>query len=181
MNTAIVKNRLENQRPGALDPSAVMEIANALRLLLADVFALYVKTKGFHWHISGRHFRDYHLLLDEQAEQIFATIDEIAERSRKLGGATLHSITDIVKDKRLSDDADARSAEIMLERLEANNAQLLSFLRSSHDLCARHNDVATTSLIEVWIDQMERRLWFLNATLILVSPTEKHSNKARSK
>lgn len=181
MNTAIVKNRLENQRPGALDPSAVMEIANALRLLLADVFALHVKTKGFHWHISGRHFRDYHLLLEEQAEQIFATIDEIAERSRKLGGATLHSIADIVKDKRLSDDADARSAEIMLERLEANNAQLLSFLRSSHDLCALHNDVATTSLIEVWIDQMERRLWFLNATLILVSPTEKHSNKARSK
>jgi starvation-inducible DNA-binding protein len=165
MNTAIVKNRLENQRPGTLDPSAVMEIASALRLLPADVFALYVKTKGFHWYISGRHFRDYHLLLDEQAEQIFAMIDEIAEKSRKLGGATLHSIADSAKDKRLSDDADARSAEIMLESLEADNAQLLSFLRSSRDLCARHNDVATTSLIEVWIDQTERRLWFLNATL----------------
>lgn len=129
------------------------------------MFVLYVKTKGFHWHLTGRYFRDYHLLLDEQAAQIFAMTDDIAERARKIGGMTLHSIADIARHKRLSDKADCVSAESMLSALATNNAQLLACLRHSHALCADHNDGATTSLIEVWIDQTERRVWFLNATL----------------
>ena len=154
-----------NHHRGALPPSAVIEISTDLRRLLADVFALYVKTKGAHWHISGKHFRDYHLLLDEHAGQILAMTDEIAERTRKIGGATLHSITEIARQNRLSDNEDVASAEGMLSSLAMDNAQLLTSLRSSHELCARNNDVATTSLIEIWIDQAERRLWFLNATL----------------
>jgi starvation-inducible DNA-binding protein len=154
-----------DKRPGALAPAAVMEISKDLRVLLADVFALYVKTKGFHWHVTGRHFRDYHLLLDEQAEQIFAMVDEIAERGRKIGGTTLHSLGDIAQHKRLSDETSSVSAEGMFSILAADNSQLLASLRHSHELCAQHNDVATTSMIEVWIDQTERRVWFLNATL----------------
>ena len=152
-------------RLGALGGAAVTEISNDLRQLLADVFALYVKTKGAHWHMTGRHFRDYHLLLDEQAEQIFAMTDEIAERARKIGGTTLHSIAEIDQHKRLSDETNSGSAESMLSALVTDNAQLLASLRHSHELCGNHDDVATTSLIEVWIDQTERRLWFLNATL----------------
>ena len=154
-----------DKRAGALAPAAIMEISKDLRVLLADVFALYVKTKGFHWHITGRHFRDYHMLLDEQAEQVFAMVDEIAERGRKIGGTTLHSIGDIAQHKRISDDTSTVSAEDMLSILAGDNSQLLSNLRRSHDLCEQHNDSATTSLIEVWIDQTERRVWFLNSTL----------------
>ncbi len=136
--------------------------ADALRPLLADVFALYVKTKNFHWHISGRHFRDYHLLLDEQAAQVLAMTDEIAERARKLGGTTLRSIGDIARHQRLRDnDADAVGALDMLCELRDDNRQLTRSLRLTHEVCERHDDVATASLIENWIDESERRSWFL--------------------
>jgi starvation-inducible DNA-binding protein len=131
--------------------------------LLADVFALYIKTKNFHWHMSGPHFRDYHLLLDEQATQIFGMTDTIAERARKIGATTLHSISDITRHQRLKDnDAEGVSPKDMLSELCADNQQLTRSLRATHDLCDRHNDVATTSLIEVWIDETERRTWFLS-------------------
>jgi starvation-inducible DNA-binding protein len=144
------------------DPGAVHEIEGELRRLLADTFALYVKTKNFHWHMSGRHFRDYHLLLDEHAEQIFAMTDDIAERARKLGGTTLRSIGDIGRNQRLEDNNRERVApEEMLEELWSDNRQLARFLRVTHEVCDRHRDVATASLIEVWIDQTERRAWFL--------------------
>jgi len=145
---------------------AVTAISEVLRPLLADVFCLYVKTKNFHWHMSGRHFRDYHLLLDEQAEQIFAMTDDIAERARKLGGTTLRSISDIARHQRLNDNDRERIAprEMLTDVLD-DNRQLAGFLRSAHEVCERHGDVATTSLIEVWIDQTERRAWFLNQTV----------------
>ena len=146
-----------------LSRDGVVEISTALRQLLADVFALYVKTKNFHWHMSGRHFRDYHLLLDEHSEQIFAMTDDIAERARKIGGATLHSISDISRHQRLKDnDAEVVTPKDMLAELSADNQHLTRFLRSTHEVCAKHNDVATTSLIENWIDQTERRTWFLS-------------------
>jgi starvation-inducible DNA-binding protein len=146
-----------------LSPNAVVEISNSLRELLADVFTLYLKTKNFHWHMHGRHFRDYHLLLDEHADQIFAMTDDIAERARKLGGSTLHSIRDISRHQRLQDnDGEVVSPKDMFTELCGDNQQLTRFLRSSHQLCDQHNDVATASLIEVWIDQTERRTWFLS-------------------
>ena len=130
------------------------------------MFVLYLKTKNFHWHMSGSHFRDYHLLLDEQADQLFAITDVIAERARKLGGATLHSISDISTHQRLTDNnEDEVRPEVMLTELCADNQQLTRALRATHEICARHNDVATTSLIEVWIDEAERRSWFLIETL----------------
>jgi starvation-inducible DNA-binding protein len=133
-----------------------------LRRLLADVFALYLKTKNFHWHISGRHFHDYHLLLDEQATQIFAMTDTIAERARKLGGATIHSISDIARNQRLKDNNKENvGAQEMIAELCDDNQQLTRSLRAAHEVCDRHNDVATASLIEVWIDESERRAWFL--------------------
>ena len=145
--------------------SAATEICDELRVLLADVFALYVKTKNFHWHIGGRHFRDYHLLLDEQANQLFAMTDEIAERARKLGGTTLRSIGAIGRHQRLRDnDNEAVGPIEMLTELRDDNQQLARFLRSAHGLCDSHNDVATTSLIETWIDETERRTWFLKQT-----------------
>ena len=145
-----------------LGDTAVTEICDALRPLLADVFALYVKTKNFHWHISGRHFRDYHLLLDEQAEQIFAMTDAIAERARKLGGTTLRSVGDIARHQRLRDnDATSVCALDMLCELRDDNRQLTRSLRLIHEVCERHNDVATASLVENWIDESERRSWFL--------------------
>ena len=148
-----------------LGGDAVAEISDVLRRLLADVFALYMKTKNFHWHMSGRHFRDYHLLLDEHAEQIFAMTDDIAERARKIGGATLRSISDISGHQRLKDNnQDFVTPEDMLAELRADNQQLTRFLRSAHETCEKHKDVATTSLIEVWIDQTERRTWFLAET-----------------
>jgi len=145
-----------------LADAAVTEISHDLRRLLADVFVLYVKTKNFHWHMSGRHFRDYHLLLDEQAEQIFAMTDEIAERARKIGGTSLRSIADIARHQRLQDnDAEAVSPNDMLAELSSDNQQLTHSLRQTHEVCDQFNDVATASLIENWIDQTERRTWFL--------------------
>ena len=153
-----------NQKFAAsLGSQAVAEITGALRPLLADVFALFVKTKNFHWHIHGPHFRDYHLLLDEQAEQIFAMTDDIAERARKLGGTTLHSISDIARHQRIKDNNDESvSAEDMLAELRDDNRHLTASLRAAHEVCERGNDVATASLIEVWIDETERRTWFLS-------------------
>ena len=154
--------RLKSAEVVDLNKQAVAEISEALRRLLADVFCLYVKTKNFHWHMTGRHFRDYHLLLDEHADQIFAITDDIAERVRKIGGYTLRSIGDIARHQRLKDNDDGSTLpREMLTELCDDNAHLTGFLRAAHELCARHNDVATTSLIEVWIDQTERRTWFL--------------------
>jgi starvation-inducible DNA-binding protein len=154
--------RLKSAEAVDLNKQAVAEISEALRRLLADVFCLYVKTKNFHWHMTGRHFRDYHLLLDEHADQIFAMTDDIAERVRKIGGYTLRSIGDIARHHRLKDNDDGSTLpREMLTELCDDNAHLTGFLRAAHELCARHNDVATTSLIEVWIDQTERRTWFL--------------------
>lgn len=145
-----------------LGQDAVREIAEELRRLLADTFALYIKTKNFHWHMKGRHFRDYHLLLDEHAEQLFGITDEIAERARKLGGTALRSIGDIMRHQRLQDnDREHVAPEEMLSELMSDNRQLTGFLRATHEVCERHHDVATASLIEVWIDQTERRAWFL--------------------
>jgi starvation-inducible DNA-binding protein len=149
--------------PTDLAPDGVAAISTELRLLLADVFALYVKTKNFHWHMSGPHFRDYHLLLDEHSEQIFAMTDDIAERARKIGGTTLHSIGDIAKYQRLQDnDAEFVEPHDMLAELTSDNQQLTQSLRSTHAVCDEHNDVATASLIETWIDETERRTWFLS-------------------
>jgi starvation-inducible DNA-binding protein len=148
-----------------LSRDAVNEISATLRQLLADVFSLYLKTKNFHWHIGGNHFRDYHLLLDEQAAQVFAMTDDIAERARKIGGTTLRSIGDIARHQRLHDNDNEHVApEKMLAELRDDNLQLTRFLRSAHEICAGHNDVATTSLIETWIDETERRTWFLTQT-----------------
>jgi starvation-inducible DNA-binding protein len=145
-----------------LKPEAVRDLSGSLNTLLADMFALYLKTKNFHWHVSGPHFRDYHLLLDEQAEQIFATTDDIAERVRKIGGTTLRSIGQIAKLQRVRDnDADYVTALDMLAELREDNRQLVARMRETHDLCDEHRDVATASLIENWIDEAERRAWFL--------------------
>jgi len=149
--------------PTDLNREGAAEISESLNLLLADVFALYLKTKSFHWHISGPHFRDYHLLLDEQAAQIFAMTDLIAERTRKIGATTVHSISDITRHQRLKDnDAEFVTPKEMLAELCADNQQLTRYLRSAHKVCEQHNDVATTSLIEIWIDETERRTWFLS-------------------
>jgi starvation-inducible DNA-binding protein len=150
------------ETPTDLSGDAVEEISSNLRRLLADVFALYVKTKNFHWHISGRHFRDYHLLLDEQATQIFAITDTIAERARKIGGTTIRSISDIANNQRLKDNNKESVEPLeMIRELCEDNQQLTRTLRAAHEVCDRHNDVATASLIEVWIDESERRTWFL--------------------
>ena len=148
--------------PTDLKPNAVRDLAGALNILLADMFGLYVKTKNFHWHVSGSHFRDYHLLLDEQGEQIFATTDAIAERVRKIGGTTLRSIGHIGRLQRIEDnDADFVTPLDMLAELRDDNEQLVARMRETHDLCGEHGDVATASLLEVWIDEAERRTWFL--------------------
>ena len=164
--------QLKRREIDRLDPrtdlgdEAVAEISRELRQLLADVFALYLKTKNFHWHISGPHFRDYHLLLDEQASQIFAMTDVIAERTRKIGGTTLHSIGDISNHQRLNDNnAEIISPKEMLAELRSDNLLLTRSLRSTHEVSDRHYDVATTSLLEVWIDETERRTWFLSEVL----------------
>ncbi len=151
--------------PSGLGPDAVRDISGALNALLADMFALYLKTKNFHWHVSGPHFRDYHLLLDEQAAQIFATTDDIAERVRKIGGTTLRSIGHIGRLQRVLDnDAEFVTAPDMLAELRDDHTQMLTRLRETHDLCDEHGDVATTSLLENWIDEAERRNWFLFET-----------------
>ena len=148
--------------PTDLSPEGVAAIAEHLRVLLADVFVLYVKTKNFHWHMSGPHFRDYHLLLDEQADQVFAMTDPIAERVRKIGGRTLRSIGEIARVQRLLDnDADYVDPQDMLAELREDNKQLAARFREAHDVCDENRDVATASLIEVWIDETERRTWFL--------------------
>src|SRR5882724_2330860 len=149
--------------PTDLSRDGVAEIASGRRQLLADVFALYIKTKNFHWIMSGPHFRDYHLLLDEHAAQIFAMTDDIAERARKIGGTTLHSISDISRHQRLEDNNEEFvTPEDMLAELSDDNQHLTRSLRSAHEVSEQHNDVATTSMIEVWIDQTERRTWFLS-------------------
>ncbi len=161
-----MEKKNHSEIPTDLSGDAVVEISNELKKLLADVFALYLKTKNFHWHMSGPHFRDYHLLLDEHGTQIFAMTDDIAERARKIGGITLHSISDISKHQRLKDNNSERVApEKMLAELCADNQELTRSLRSAHELCDKHNDVATASLIENWIDETERRKWFLSETL----------------
>jgi starvation-inducible DNA-binding protein len=154
------------ETPTSLSHSGVVEITSALRPLLADVFSLYMKTKNYHWHMSGPHFRDYHLLLDEHADQIFAMTDDIAERARKIGGLTLHSISEISKYQRLKDNNEEFVApKDMLAELSDDSQQLTRFLRSTHEICEKHNDVATASLIENWIDETERRTWFLSETI----------------
>ena len=148
--------------PTDLKADATKDIAGAMNAILADVFALYMKTKNFHWHMSGPHFRDYHLLLDEQADQIFAMADPIAERIRKVGGATLRSIGHISRTQRVLDnDAEFVQPIDMLAELREDNKALSARLREAHNVCDEHRDIATASLIEVWIDETERRTWFL--------------------
>jgi starvation-inducible DNA-binding protein len=150
------------ETPTDLKANAVRDIAGSLAILLADMFALYVKTKNFHWHMSGPHFRDYHLLLDEQADQIFATTDALAERARKIGGATIRSIGHIGRLQRVLDnDAEFVTPLDMLAELRDDNKQLAANLREAHGLCDEHGDVASASLLETWIDEAERRTWFL--------------------
>ena len=148
--------------PSGFELQAVEKISTTLTVLLADMFALYVKTKNFHWHVSGPHFRDYHLLLDEQGEQILATTDDIAERVRKIGGMTLRSIGQIARLQHVVDNEKAFvSAQNMLTELRVDNEQLTIRLRGAHSLCDQYGDVASASLIENWIDEAERRVWFL--------------------
>jgi len=161
------KRQVMHETPTGLNREGVAEIAAELRRLLADAFALYLKTKNFHWHMTGRHFRDYHLLLDEHAEQIFAMTDDIAERARKIGETTLRSIGDISRHQRLTDNDDEDVAPNgMLAELNVDNQALTRYFRSAHELCEKYNDVATASLIEVWIDQTERRTWFLSEVVL---------------
>src|SRR5436309_8177876 len=151
--------------PTDLTRSATKDITGAMNAVLADVFALYLKTKNFHWHMSGPHFRDYHLLLDEHADQLFAMTDPIAERVRKLGGITLRSIGQISRTQRVLDnDAEYVEPLDMLAELADDNKTFAARLREAHNVCEEHRDVATTSLIEVWIDEAERRTWFLFET-----------------
>jgi starvation-inducible DNA-binding protein len=148
--------------PTDLTAAATKEVSGAMNAILADVFALYLKTKNFHWHMSGPHFRDYHLLLDEQAEQLFAMTDPIAERVRKLGGLTLRSIGHIARLQRVTDnDAEVVEPSDMLAELREDNKALAARLREAHNVCEEHRDLATASLIEAWIDETERRTWFL--------------------
>lgn len=163
-----VKSRREAslKTPSGLEEQGVKDISAGAATLLADVFALYLKTKNFHWHMSGSHFRDYHLLLDEQAEQIFALTDDLAERARKLGGTTLRSIGDIARRQRIKDnDADFVHPHEMLAELREDNLSLVASMRELHDVCDEYGDVATASLLENWIDEGERRVWFLFETL----------------
>src|SRR3954464_2175461 len=150
------------QTPSDLTPAATKEVSAMMNAILADVFALYLKTKNFHWHMSGPHFRDYHLLLDEQADQLFAMTDPIAERVRKIGGLTLRSIGHIAQLQRISDnDADYVEPSDMLAELREDNKNLAASLREAHNVCEEHRDLATASQIEVWVDETERRTWFL--------------------
>ncbi|MCX8997518.1 DNA starvation/stationary phase protection protein [Rhizobiaceae bacterium BDR2-2] len=152
--------------PSGLGEEAVRDISAGATTLLADVFALYLKTKNFHWHMSGPNFRDYHLLLDEQGEQILALTDDLAERARKLGGTTLRSIGDIARRQRIKDnDADFVHPHEMLAELRDDNRALVASMRELHDMCDEYGDVATASLLENWIDEGERRVWFLFETL----------------
>ena len=148
--------------PTDLKPNAVRDISGALNILLSDMLALYLKTKNFHWHVSGPHFRDYHLLLDDQSDQIYAMVDPIAERARKLGGNALRSIGQVKKLQRVLDnDADYVTPQDMLAELREDNQTLTRNMRVLHEVCDEHNDVATASLLENWIDETEKRAWFL--------------------
>jgi starvation-inducible DNA-binding protein len=164
--TALLRRReAPLETPTDLTGAATKDVAAAMNAILADVFALYVKTKNFHWHMSGPHFRDYHLLLDEQADQLFAMTDPIAERVRKIGGLTLRSIGQISRTQRVLDnDAEYVDPLDMLAELAEDNRALAAHLREAHNVCDEHRDVATASLIEVWIDETERRAWFLYET-----------------
>jgi len=154
--------RLPLKTPTDLKGTATRDISGALNAILADVFALYLKTKNFHWHMSGPHFRDYHLLLDEHGDQLFAMTDPIAERVRKIGGTTMRSIGQIARTQRVLDnDAEYVEPEDMLAELRDDNTALVTSMLAAHGLCADANDVATTSLLEVWIDEAQRRIWFL--------------------
>jgi starvation-inducible DNA-binding protein len=167
MEAKTVKDRRadRNQVQTSFAADAIRDLSGALNALLADMFALYLKTKNFHWHMSGAHFRDYHLLLDEQSEQIFATTDDLAERVRKVGGTTLRSIGHIARIKRLADnDADYVTPLDMLAELRDDNNRVAASMREAHSLCDEHGDVATASLLENWIDEAERRAWFLFET-----------------
>jgi starvation-inducible DNA-binding protein len=162
MNDAKSRHTAALQTPTDLSSNVVHDIAATLNLLLADAFALYMKTKNFHWHISGPHFRDYHLLLDEHAEQIFATTDALAERVRKIGGTTLRSVGHIARLQRVADnDAEFVDPLDMLAELRDDNRQMAAALREAHDTCDARGDVASAGLIEVWIDETEKRTWFL--------------------
>jgi starvation-inducible DNA-binding protein len=162
IETAKAHRKAPLATPTNLSTNAVRDLSGALTTLLADFFALYVKTKNFHWHISGPHFRDYHLMLDEHGDQIFAATDAIAERVRKIGGTTLRSIGQISRQQRILDnDADYVTPHDMLAELRQDNLRLTAAMRETHGLCDEHGDVATTSLLEVWIDEAERRTWFL--------------------
>lgn len=157
-----VRQKAPPATPSDLRPKAAKDISGAMNAVLADVFALYLKTKNFHWHMSGPHFRDYHLLLDEQADQLYAMTDPIAERIRKIGGTTLRSIGHILRTQRVLDnDAEYVQPLDMLAELRDDNKTLAAGLREAHDVCDEHRDIATASLIEVWIDETERRTWFL--------------------
>src|ERR1700723_1300220 len=161
-NELVERQRAPLTTPSDIEPKAVRDITGALNALLADVYALYFKTKNFHWHMSGPHFRDYHLLLDEQGDQIFSIGDDIAERVRKIGGTTIRSIGHIARLQRIQDnDQEFVAARDMLLELHADNKSLVESLRAAHEVSSKANDYATTSLIEVWIDEAERRAWFL--------------------
>ena len=158
----VAKQEAPLATPTDLTASATKEVSAALNALLADVFALYLKTKNFHWHMSGPHFRDYHLLLDEHGDQLFAMTDDLAERVRKIGGTTLRSIGHIARLQRITDNDAAYVEPLdMLAELREDNQTLTARMRETHELCDEHHDIATASLIENWIDQTERRTWFL--------------------
>ena len=163
--TAKQRQKAKLDTPTDLGSNATRDLSGALNTLLADVFALYIKTKNFHWHVSGPNFRSYHLLFDEHAGEIFAMTDEIAERVRKIGGITLHSTGEIGRRQRIADnDADYVEPSDMIAELREDNQALIAAMREVHDLCDEKNDVATASLIENWIDQAEKRVWFLFET-----------------
>ena len=166
--TASMRQQLKRRQqsrilvPSDFDRARARDIEGAMNAILADVFALYLKTKNFHWHMSGAHFRDYHLLLDEQADQLYAMTDPIAERVRKVGGTTLRSIGHIGRVQRVLDNDEGYVEPLdMLAELREDNKMLVSRLREAHGVCDEHADIATASLIEVWIDEAERRSWFL--------------------
>jgi starvation-inducible DNA-binding protein len=164
MDTSDLKTRRQApiSTPTRLAGNATADISGALNILLADMFALYLKTKNFHWHVSGPHFRDFHLLFDEQAEQILASTDTMAERVRKVGGTTLRSIGHIARLQRVSDnDANFVTPRDMLAELREDNGQIVLRTRQTHSLCEEHGDVASASFLEIWIDEAERRIWFL--------------------
>jgi starvation-inducible DNA-binding protein len=162
MTKAAERRKAPLQTPSIYDTNAIRDLSGALNALLADTFAIYLKTKNFHWHMSGPHFRDYHLLLDEQADQLFAMTDDIAERVRKIGGITIHSIGEISRLQRVQDnDAPYVTPQDMLAELRDDNKDFVGRLKETHDLCDEKGDVATASLIENWMDETERRVWFL--------------------